>query len=68
MDDQNVGTLDRLSRVIVAAAILFILVRSGKVNMKTAMMLILGGALLASAASGSCALYTHLGISTSEKL
>ncbi len=66
--DQNVGTLDRLSRVVIAAAILFILVRSGSISMKTAMMLILSGALLASAASGSCALYTHLGISTSEKL
>ncbi len=66
--DQNVGTLDRLSRAVVALALLFTLLKSGKITMATAMLLLVSGALLASAASGSCALYTHLGISTSEKL
>jgi hypothetical protein len=66
--DQNVGTLDRLSRIVVAAALLFTLLRSGKITMMTALMLVLSGALIASAASGCCALYTHLGISTSEQI
>ncbi|HNR52312.1 MAG: DUF2892 domain-containing protein [Bacteriovoracaceae bacterium] len=66
--DQNVGTLDRLGRIAVALAIIFVLVRSGKVNLFNAVLLITSGALISSAASGSCALYTHLGISTSEKL
>ncbi|HNU75588.1 MAG: hypothetical protein BWZ01_02154 [Deltaproteobacteria bacterium ADurb.BinA179] len=66
--DQNVGTLDRLGRIAVALAIIFVLVRSGKVNLLNAVLLITSGALISSAASGSCALYTHLGISTSEKL
>lgn len=66
--DQNVGTLDRLGRIAVALAIIFVLVRSGKVNLFNAVLLITSGTLISSAASGSCALYTHLGISTSEKL
>mgnify|MGYP002396186557 CR=1 FL=1 len=64
--EQNVGTLDRLSRLVIALIILVFLVRSGKVNMLTAMLLLMSGAFLSSAASGSCALYTHLGITTNE--
>jgi hypothetical protein len=66
--DQNVGTIDRLSRVAVAVVFIFIMVKSGKIGLRGALMLIMSGALLASAASGTCALYTHLGLSTSEKL
>jgi hypothetical protein len=66
--DQNVGTLDRLGRALVALVLLFILVKGGKLNLARALMLVASGALLATAASGSCALYTHLGLSTSEKL
>jgi hypothetical protein len=66
--DQNVGTVDRLSRAAVALVVLFILVKSGKISFLGALMLVFSGAMLATAASGSCALYTHLGLSTSEKL
>ncbi len=66
--DQNVGTLDRIGRFAVALALIFVLVRSGKVSLFTALLLITSGALVSSAASGSCAIYTHLGISTSEKI
>jgi hypothetical protein len=64
---QNVGTLDRLTGSSLQRNPLHP-VRSGRINLMTALMLVLSGALLASAASGTCALYTHLGISTSEKL
>jgi hypothetical protein len=66
--DQNVGTLDRLSRAVIALALIFTLIRSGKASMLSALMLAMGGALLSTAMSGTCALYTHLGLSTSEKL
>ena len=66
--DQNVGTIDRLARVAVAAVFIFIMVKSGKISFLNALVLVVSGSLLASAASGSCALYTHLGLSTSEKL
>jgi len=66
--EQNVGTLDRIGRFAVALALIFVLVRSGKVSLFTALLLITSGALISSAASGSCAIYTHLGISTSEKI
>ncbi|HOW99838.1 MAG TPA: DUF2892 domain-containing protein [Deltaproteobacteria bacterium] len=66
--DQNVGTFDRLGRVAVALVILFFMVKSGKSGFLNALLLVASGALFASAASGTCALYTHLGLSTSEKL
>lgn len=66
--EQNVGTLDRLSRILVATALVFTLLKSGRVNVMTAAMLILSGALVSSAFSGCCALYTHLGISTNDSL
>ncbi|HQI01894.1 MAG TPA: DUF2892 domain-containing protein [Deltaproteobacteria bacterium] len=65
--EQNVGMLDRLSRAVVALALIFTLIRSGRVDLTTALMLVLSGALLSTASSGYCALYTHLGISTSDK-
>ncbi len=65
--EQNVGMLDRLSRAVVAVALIFALIRSGRVDLTTALMLVLSGALLSTAASGYCALYTHLGISTSDR-
>ncbi len=65
--EHNVGTIDRLSRVVVALALVFTLLKSGKISPLSALMLILSGALLASAASGYCALYTHLGVSTSNE-
>lgn len=65
--EQNVGMLDRLSRVVVAVALIFTLIRGGRVNLATALMLVLSGALLSSASTGYCALYTHLGITTSDK-
>lgn len=65
--EQNVGTLDRLGRIIVAGAVIFTLLKSGKISPLSAIMLITSGALLASAATGYCALYTHLGLSTSEE-
>jgi hypothetical protein len=66
--DQNVGTLDRLSRAVVALVLIFIMVKSGKLSLLNALVLVMSGALLATSASGSCALYTHLGLSSSEKL
>lgn len=63
---ENVGTMDRLARFGAALVILFILVKSGRVSFVSALLLIAGGMLLGSAASGSCALYTQLGLSTSE--
>lgn len=65
--EQNVGLLDRLSRAVVALALVFTLIRGGRVNLTTALMLILSGALLSTASTGYCALYTHLGLTTSDK-
>jgi len=64
--ETNVGTIDRVARVIIALIILVILVRSGKVSFMSALSLIAGGMLLASASSGVCTLYTQLGISTAK--
>lgn len=66
--EHNVGMYDRLGRLAVALVIVFFLVKSGRVSLRTALALVAGGALLSTAASGNCALYTHLGISTSEKI
>ncbi|HHO77120.1 MAG TPA: DUF2892 domain-containing protein [Deltaproteobacteria bacterium] len=66
--EQNVGAIDRLSRLVVALAILIVLVKSGKAGLLTALALITSGSLLSSAASGYCSLYTHLGVSTSGKI
>lgn len=66
--EHNVGTYDRLGRLAVALLLLFFLVKSGRVGLRTAVALVVSGALLSTAASGNCALYTHLGISTSEKI
>ena len=66
--EQNVGTLDRLGRFAAALALIFVLVKSGRVSLLNAVLLIASGALISSAASGSCAVYTHLGISASEKI
>lgn len=66
--EQNVGTIDRLIRLAVALALLLILVKAGKISLLSALMLIMSGAFISSAASGSCPVYTHLGISTSEKI
>jgi len=65
--EQNVGVLDRISRIVVAIALLFVLLKSGKAALFTATVLVASGALLSSAASGYCPLYIHLGISTSDK-
>lgn len=66
--EPNVGFLDRISRVVVATALFFVLIKSGKVSFLSALLLVTSGALLSSAASGYCALYTQLGISTSDKI
>jgi hypothetical protein len=66
--EPNVGFLDRISRAVVAIALLFVLLKSGKVSLLTALLLVSSGALLSSAASGYCALYTQMGISTSDKI
>jgi hypothetical protein len=66
--EQNVGFLDRLSRLVVATALIFVLLKSGKVSFLMVVALVTSGALLASAASGYCSLYTHLGVSTSGKI
>jgi hypothetical protein len=65
--EQNVGMLDRLSRVWISLALIFALIRGGRINLTTALMLVLSGALLSTAATGYCALYTHLGLTTSDK-
>jgi hypothetical protein len=64
--EHNVGTTDRLIRACAAIVILFILVKSGKVSLLTAVSLFAGGMLLSSATSGVCTLYTQLGISTAK--
>ena len=66
--EQNVGFLDRISRIVVAITVLFVLLKNGKATLLTATALVTSGALLVSAASGYCALYTHLGVSTSDKI
>ena len=66
--EPNVGFLDRISRLVVAVAMLFVLVKSGKVTLLSAAALITSGALLSSVASGYCPLYTQLGVSTSDKM
>jgi hypothetical protein len=66
--DQNVGTLDRLIRAGVSLVLIFILIKSGKVSLLKALALVMSGAVFQSALSGTCSLYTHLGLSTSEKL
>jgi hypothetical protein len=45
---------------------LFVLIRSGKIPPLAALFLLGSGMLISSAFSGTCPLYTHLGISTSE--
>jgi hypothetical protein len=64
---ENVGTIDRLIRIVTALVFLFILVRSGKISLVSALILIGSGMLLSSASSGTCPLYSQLGISTAEK-
>ncbi|MFY9397283.1 MAG: DUF2892 domain-containing protein [Desulfomonilia bacterium] len=66
--EQNVGTVDRLIRLAVALVLLLVLVKAGKVSLLSALLLVLSGAFISSAASGTCPVYTHLGISTSEKI
>jgi hypothetical protein len=64
---ENVGTIDRLVRIGTALVLLFILVRGGKISLVSALLLIGSGMLLSSASSGTCPLYTQLGISTAGK-
>lgn len=64
---QNVGMVDRLIRLGLAAVMLFALVKRGKVSLVTALFLLGSGMLISSAFSGTCPLYTHTGVSTSEK-
>ena len=66
--EPNVGFLDRISRIVVAGALIFVVLKNARAGFLTALALITSGALLTSAASGYCALYTHLGISTSDKI
>jgi hypothetical protein len=63
---QNVGIVDRLIRLGIAVVMLFVLVKSGKVSPVSALFLLGSGMLISSAFSGTCPLYTHTGISTSE--
>jgi hypothetical protein len=63
---ENVGTIDRLIRLGTALLILLILVKSGKVSFVSALLLVASGMLFSSASSGTCALYTQLGLSTAE--
>jgi len=62
--EQNVGTVDRLVRAVLALCILVFLMVRGKVSFLAAASLLVGGMLLSSATSGVCSLYTELGIST----
>ncbi|HPR03340.1 MAG TPA: DUF2892 domain-containing protein [Deltaproteobacteria bacterium] len=62
--EQNVGTVDRLVRAVLALCILVFLMVREKVSFFTAASLLVGGMLLSSATSGVCSLYTELGIST----
>jgi len=62
--EQNVGTVDRLVRAVLALCILVFLMVRGKVSFFTAASLLVGGMLLSSETSGVCSLYTELGIST----
>lgn len=64
--ENNVGTIDRYVRALIAIIILIVLVKSGKVSLKSALSLIAAGMLLSSASSGLCFLYTQLGISTTK--
>jgi hypothetical protein len=63
---QNVGMIDRLVRLGVAVVLLFALVKGGKIPLVSALFLLGSGMLISSASSGTCPLYTHLGISTAE--
>ena len=62
--EQNVGTVDKLVRAVLALSILVFLLIRGKVSLLTAAALVAGGMLLSSTTSGVCPLYTELGIST----
>ncbi|MGC9325190.1 MAG: YgaP-like transmembrane domain [Desulfomonilia bacterium] len=62
--EQNVGLIDRVARGFAAVLLIFILVRSSKVGLMSALLLVVSGSLLSSAASGYCPLYTQLGITT----
>ncbi|HQI82500.1 MAG TPA: DUF2892 domain-containing protein [Deltaproteobacteria bacterium] len=62
--EQNVGTVDRLVRAGIALILIVFMVRSGRITLAAAISLVAGGMLLSSAASGTCPLYTELGIST----
>jgi uncharacterized membrane protein len=62
--EQNVGTIDRLVRAGIALILVLFMVRSGRITLVAAISLVAGGMLLSSAASGTCPLYTELGIST----
>ena len=66
--EQNIGFLDRISILVVATSLIFVLLKSGKVSFLNVVALVTSGVLLASAASGYCALYTHLGVSTNDKI
>lgn len=65
--EQNVGTIDRVVRAVVALIILFVLVKGGKVSFLAAVSLLVGGMLFSSATSGICPLYTELGLSTATE-
>ncbi|MDT8271898.1 MAG: DUF2892 domain-containing protein, partial [Desulfomonilia bacterium] len=65
--EQNVGVVDRLVRFGVAVFLIFILVRISRVGVLSAVLLVTSGALISSASSGYCPLYTHLGMTTATE-
>ena len=66
--EQNDGTVDRLNRLAGALVLLLVLVKAGKVSLLSALLLVLSGAFISSAASGTCPVYTLLGMSPSENI
>ena len=62
----NEGTIDRIARAAVAIFIIALFF-AGRLPGYWALLLILSGAFLMSAATGYCPLYKPLGINTSKK-
>ncbi|HDP26483.1 MAG TPA: DUF2892 domain-containing protein [Deltaproteobacteria bacterium] len=65
--EQNVGVVDRLVRFGTALFLIFILVKTSKASVLSAVLLVTSGALISSASSGYCPLCTHLGMTTASR-
>ena len=63
--EPNEGTLDRVIRVIIAAAII-VVYAAGWIDGLAGLLLVISGMLLASVITGYCPLYVPFGINTKK--